>query len=114
MNTTDAGKRAETAAAAYLSALGYEILELNYRKPHCEIDIVACKDEVIYFVEVKYRSSDVSGDGLDYITPRKIMHMQRAASTWVMSKQWEGEFQLSAVSVQGNDFEIIDFIESIY
>lgn len=114
MSSVKVGNRGEQAAAEYLAREGYEILQLNYRRPHCEIDIVAKRREVIYFVEVKYRSTDHFGSGLDYITPQKLHHMQRAAETWVMSHHYEGEYVLSAIEVGGPGFEVLNFIEEIY
>ena len=61
MASVDAGRRAEKAAATYLEMRGYQIIERNWRRPRCEIDIVAKKGDVIYFVEVKYRRNDNQG-----------------------------------------------------
>ncbi len=41
MSTSELGFLAENLAARYLEKRGYAILELNYRKPWGEIDIVA-------------------------------------------------------------------------
>ena len=43
MTTTAAGQKAELTATNYLEMRGYAILERNYRRPRCEIDIVARK-----------------------------------------------------------------------
>ncbi len=114
MSTVSVGQRAEQVATEYLCGLGFELLEQNYRRPHCEIDIVVRKDGVVYFVEVKYRASDHFGGGLEYITSQKMHHMQRAAMTWMASNDWNGEYQLSAVEVSSWDFIVTDFIEDIF
>ena len=114
MSTVSVGGRAEQAAAEYLTRIGYEIVELNYRRPHCEIDIVARLEDCIYFVEVKYRATDQFGSGFDYIAAQKLQHMQRAAQTWVRNRRWRGEYVLAAIEVAGQDFEVLDFIETIY
>lgn len=108
------GKRAEQAAADYLAAEGYRILEQNYRRPHCEIDIVASKQKTIYFVEVKYRATNAWGSGFDYITTQKLQHMQRAAVSWIRDRRHNGEYTLAAIEVGGPDYEIQNFIESVY
>jgi putative endonuclease len=112
-STVRAGNRAEQAAARYLARLGYEIVELNYRRKHCEIDIVARLDDLIVFVEVKYRETDEWGGGLEYITPKKLAHMRRAAVTWVSDNRWKGPFDLAAIEVGGQDYEVLEFVESI-
>lgn len=113
LHTVAVGNRAEAAAAAYLARAGYEILTRNYRKPHCEIDIVARKAGVVYFVEVKYRADNHFGGGLEYIGHIKLRHMVRAAETWVHENHWRGEYTLSAMEVGGPGFEVLEFVESI-
>jgi len=121
MNTTKAGKKAERLAAEHLRRNGYKILELNWRRPTCEIDIVASKrrkegllrrEMVIYFVEVKYRSGSAAGSGLDYITPRKLAQMEKAARTWVQENGWQGSWELAAVEV-GKNGELGLFVSNI-
>jgi putative endonuclease len=51
------GQRAELAAAGFLSSRGYTILEQNYTTRYGEIDIVACHEDTLVFVEVKARRS---------------------------------------------------------
>ncbi len=53
MNTYRKGQTGERMAAEYLSGIGFEILETNFRSPGGEIDIIAKKDNDISFVEVK-------------------------------------------------------------
>ncbi len=114
MSTTEIGNQAEQAAAEYLVRSGYDIVERNFRRKNCEIDIVARRQETIYFVEVKYRSTDLFGGGFDYIGGQKLRHMARAAETWTMTNRWLGEYTLSAIEVGGPAFEVHEFIESIY
>ena len=114
MSTVKVGNQAEQAAAEFLVREGFVVLERNYRRPHCEIDIVAEQDKVIYFVEVKDRLTDHFGAGMDYIASQKLHHMQRAAETWVAEHRWRGEYTLSAIEVGGTDFEVQEFVESIY
>lgn len=51
----------EGRAARYLKNSGYKILHRNYRCPFGEIDIIASKDDVVCFVEVKTRTGDYFG-----------------------------------------------------
>ena len=51
------GKKGEDMAEAYLLQIGYQVLHRNWRHSHYEIDIIAIKNEVLHFVEVKLRSS---------------------------------------------------------
>lgn len=112
-NTTETGRKAEKAAANYLEMRGFKILEMNWRRPHCETDIIARKDGVVYFVEVKYRKSDAQGSGLEYITASKLRRMERAAESWVAETKWSGPTALSAIELSGPDFVVEHFIDSI-
>ena len=53
MNTKITGNAGENKAADYLIAQGFSIIERNYRTNGGEIDIIALKDDVVVFVEVK-------------------------------------------------------------
>jgi len=110
MKTTKVGDIGEEMAAIELGRRGYEIIERNWKTRICEIDVIAKRNEVVYFVEVKYRSSKLQGDGFDYITPAKLHHMQRAAEIWVGETRWSGEYALLAVAVTDNELEMREII----
>ncbi len=114
MTTTEIGRRAEAAARTYLEMRGFEIVEQNWRRPNCEIDIIARKDGVIQFVEVKHRHTDDQGGGLEAITASKLKKMQRAAWSWVDESKWPGEYMLSAVETSGPKFIVMGFIENVF
>lgn len=110
MTTTETGRGAEEAAAKYLKKNGYKIVAQNWRTRWCEIDIVATKNSVAYFVEVKYRKSSFWGDGLDAVTPKKLSQMTFAAEIWVNDSSWRGNYELAAISVTGEPPQILDFV----
>lgn len=111
--STNTGRQAEDAAAKFLLSKKFEVLAQNWRTRWCEIDIVAKKKKIVYFVEVKYRKSSDFGGGLEYITPTKLKQMKFAAEFWISNNDWSGDFRLSAIEVSGLDFKITKFIESI-
>lgn len=113
MTTVDTGRNAEQAAVGYLEKLGHLIVERNWRTRWCEIDIIAQKDTIIIFVEVKYRGSDSWGAGLDYITHDKHQRMSRAAEAWVQSHGWSGDYQLAVIEVSGPQFAVTEFIDEL-
>lgn len=106
MATTAVGKAAETTVANFLSAEGYKILGRNWRTKVCEIDIVAQKDQTIYFIEVKFRSAQAQGSGFEYIGPQKLRRLRFAAAIWCQNYSWEGDYQLLAAAVDGQTGEI--------
>lgn len=81
------GQTGENAAALYLRSKGYDILERNYHSRFGEIDIIACKDETVVFVEVKARgrnSLDTPAAAVDIYKQRKII---KTANFYIIKKQ---------------------------
>lgn len=109
---TSIGNRAEDEAANYLQHQGYEVVDRNWKTKWCEIDIIAMKRQVMYFVEVKYRKSSRQGGGIAAITPRKLNQMQFAAKLW-LHQHGEIDARLSVVEVTGESFEVTQLIESV-
>ncbi len=113
MSSTETGRKAERAACVYLEMRGFKIIEQNFRRPRCEIDIIAKKDDVIHLVEVKYRKTDAQGGGMDAITASKLKQMRYAAQTLAEEYKWQGEYTLSAVEIAGSTFAVLSFIENV-
>ncbi len=57
MEKSEIGKAGEDFAVKTLEKKGYEILDRNFHSRYGEIDIIAKKDSVIAFVEVKTRKT---------------------------------------------------------
>lgn len=108
------GNEAESIVASYLESKGHIILERNWRTKFCEIDIVSQKGDTVYFVEVKHRKNDKAGDGLAYITPKKLRQMYFAATLYAYNNRFEKiNLQLAAVATTGAPPEVVDYIEII-
>lgn len=114
MSHVSDGRAAEAVVAEYLRKKGFEIISQNWRTRSCEIDVIASKDGDVYFVEVKYRRSNLQGTGLDYITDRKLAQMRYAASMWLQENNWNGDMFLCAAEVSGSDFVVSCFIDTIF
>lgn len=99
MNPTSVGREAEGHVAQMLQEIGHKIVSINWRTRWCEIDIISRKDTCVYFTEVKYRSSELWGGGLDYITKKKLQQMQFAAEFWLAENKWKGDVILQAAEV---------------
>lgn len=97
--------------ADLLEQQGFEIIDHNWKTKVCEIDIIAQRDKVVYFVEVKYRGSDFQGDGFEYITAQKLHKMNFSAEIWKQAYKWSGDYRLMAAAVSGSDCEDIQIIE---
>lgn len=111
MKTTAIGQGAETAVEEHLASSGYNILDRNWKTKICEIDIVAQKGDVTYFVEVKYRGGAGQGAGFEYIGPSKMKQISFAARVWCQNHDYEGDYRLLGAEVSGLNFENIELIE---
>ena len=105
MNSKEKGNFAEDRAIDYLQEHGYLVIDRNYYSRFGEIDIVATKDKVLHFVEVK------SGeyDPIYQITPSKLSKIQKTAFIYMSKKKLDMDFCLDALIVT----EDIEFIENI-
>lgn len=107
MNTTNVGRAVETAVADHLTKKGYKLIDQNWRTRWCEIDLVMKRDETMHFVEVKFRKTSLSGEGVEYITPKKLKQMTYAADFWCTKNNWEGNCELLVASVDGEKSSIM-------
>lgn len=105
------GAIAEDMAANYLTRQGYTVIEQNWKTKYCEIDIVAQKDDIVYFVEVKYRKQPNQGGGLAAITSKKLQQMTFAAKIYAQANRLrEVDMRLAVVSATGDPPEVEEFI----
>lgn len=86
-DTHPVGRRGETLAAEYLQRHGFTILQRNYRFARAEIDIVAEKDGLLVFVEVKTARSLRMGDPITWVTERKQRQIALAAQHYLQTHQ---------------------------
>lgn len=77
------GRAGERIAEEYLISQGYEILHRRYRAVRKEIDLIACRDRTIVFVEVKTDTSGRFGPPECWVTPRKQQAIIRAANAYI-------------------------------
>lgn len=73
------GVAGEALATEVLKAKGYYIIAQNYTCPYGEIDIIAIKDKIVSFVEVKTRSSKQYGSPGEAVNFKKQRHIRNAA-----------------------------------
>lgn len=111
MTTTKTGQSAETVVANYLTSQGFSVISQNWKTKVCEIDVIARKYEVVYFIEVKYRASAGQGDGLEHITPQKLNRIKFAVRVWCHSNNWGGDCRILGAEVSGLNYEDIELVE---
>ena len=105
------GRIGEMVAARYPIQQGYSLLETDYRVGHKDIDIVAFKDGVTVFVEVKTRSSDRFGAPEEAVDDEKIRFLLSAANAYIRRKGVMGPIRFDVIAVVGAEepFSITHF-----
>ena len=76
------GRQGEDYAAHWLGEQGYQIRQRNVRVAYGELDLIAEKDGILYFVEVKTRQNGL-GQAAESLTPAKRVRMRQAAYGWL-------------------------------
>lgn len=76
------GQRGESIAAAYLTRLGYRVIDRNWRTRIGEIDIVAEDAGSIVIAEVKTRTTAATGHPFEAITASKLARLRELARSW--------------------------------
>lgn len=110
------GKQGEEEAMHYLNANGYQILERNYRYQHAEIDLIAQKDKMIIFIEVKARSSTAFGNPEEFVSYTKVRLIKKAAEHYIFAKDWQHDvrFDIVAIVRTGGEMKIKHIEDAFY
>ncbi len=97
------GKEGEQIAVNLLLKKGYKIIDRNWRFLKAEIDIIAQKDlDTLVIVEVKTRSNSFIGNPEEFVTPKKIKLLVKAANEYVISKKFDVEVRFDIIAIVKN------------
>jgi putative endonuclease len=110
------GRQGEELAAKYLKDKGYKIIEKNFRKGYGEIDIIAIKDGVLVFIEVKTRTTRLFGGALEAIAYRKLKSLIKTAQYYkILHPKLPESLRIDAILIdfEKNDVKNIEHIENI-
>ena len=108
-STQNKGKESEQKACEFLISLGFKIVEQNfYAKKLGEIDIIASKDDIYHFVEVK--SSVNYESAINNITPQKINKIKKSTDYYLQTKKLDVAFCIDAIIVVDEE---VEFLENI-
>lgn len=99
------GARAERRAARMLRRRGYRIVERNVLAGPGEIDVVAVKDRVVVFVEVRARRTSLVDaiSSFDHDKKRVLAAAVRAYKT--RERLWGVDTRIDLVAISGKKLE---------
>ena len=107
----------EIFAARYLRDNGFDIISSNYVCRFGEIDIIAEKNNIIHFVEVKTRNKDSSVRPMEAVDEGKQKRLEMAAKNYLSLAKIDvsTRFDVCEVYVDDNDLLVdINYIENAF
>ena len=94
------GQNGEDVAAAFYEARGFDVLDRNYRVGEGEIDVIARREGLVVFCEVKTRRSDSWGQPAEAVDWRKQQRLRRLAARYMRErKPGPAEIRFDVVSI---------------
>lgn len=104
------GRFGEQRAAQWYRHHGYLVLDRNWRVPSThgrgELDLVCARDTTVVFCEVKTRTSDRFGSGVEAVGYDKQRRIRRLAAAWLeleaAERFAEVRFDVADVDARGN------------
>ena len=100
----DLGKWGEGVAADYLEQQGYSILERGWRSGHKDIDLIAFKQGILAFVEVKTRKNNAYIQPQQAVDRHKIKLLMTAANRYICNNNIDAEIRFDIVAITGTDY----------
>jgi putative endonuclease len=102
------GTIGEDKACTYLRALGFDIVDRNVYSKFGEIDIIAIKDEVLHFVEVK--SANDYELAVQNITPTKMHRFLQTVASYQKKHHLDIDYCIDAVIVTPDEVTLLENI----
>ncbi len=102
------GNIAEDKAVEFLYDKGFSIIERNFYSRFGEIDIIALKDDVLHFIEVK--SGEDYELAIQNITPSKLSKFIKTVHVYTKKNNYEGDFEIDALIVTPMMIELVENI----
>ena len=104
-NKRNEGNAAESAAVAYLENNGYKIIGRNFYSKMGEVDIICISpQDHLVFAEVKFRTSNSSGDPLEAVNPAKQKKICRSSLVYLSKNPQYSDYQIryDVIAIYGN------------
>lgn len=97
------GKKGEAYVADLLQKDGFTILERNFRSRQGEIDLIALKNDLLVFVEVKMRQHHYF-DLSNVIVTSKQYKIMQTANIYIMNNEYEDKMcRFDVALIEGTD-----------
>lgn len=102
------GLKGEDKAQNFLIKQGFTIMERNFHSKFGEIDIIASKDKILHFIEVK--STDKDYEASYRLDNKKYQKILKTINFYLLKKGLNSDFQVDLLCIYKNK---TDFRENI-
>ena len=112
----ETGRLGENLAAAYFEQHGFTVLHRNWRHKNWEVDLIATRNGMLHFIEVKTATTLLFGHPEEKVNAKKISYLINASEAFLFQQpQWKRiQFDvLSITLLPGKDAEYF-LIEDVY
>ncbi len=105
--TRETGKVGEDIACKWLENHGFLVLQRNYLRKWGELDIIAAKDKILHFIEVKSVVKDSKERGYrpeENVHELKVRRLRRVIQTYLLEGKYgvDAQFQFHVITVSMN------------
>lgn len=83
----DFGQWGEDLAAGWLAEKGFKILHRNWRHGRSEVDIIAARQGIYHFIEIKCSQGCSFGHPEERVGKTKLRRIMRVAAHWLHRNQ---------------------------
>jgi putative endonuclease len=100
-NTRQFGQEQEQKACDYLEQQDLKVIEKNYQCKVGEIDLIMRdKDNILVFVEVRFRKQNSYGGGLESVTRSKQRRIIRTAQYYLLTKKEDCPCRFDVIAIE--------------
>ncbi len=110
MKKDELGRQGESLASEFLERKGYRVIGRNFRAGRCEIDLIARREDLLVFVEVKTRGSLLFGHPACAVTRAKRKHITGVARSFIERNRLHhlrSRFDVIAILMVGEKASIV-------
>ena len=103
MSKRGIGFKYENLVKNFLLNKKLEYLESNYYSEYGEIDLIFKENDILIFVEVKYRKDDKYGLAEESVSRQKLKNIINTSLVYIAENEWTGEYRYDLVAVNGEE-----------
>jgi len=113
---SELSKAAESFVCDWLKENNWVILVRNFRIRRAEVDIIAEKDKILSFIEVKFAADSSATMPLEKIDSKKQSHIVMAAEAYLSTHPFDGEirFDIAIVAGSADEFRLGIYLEDAF